>query len=222
LFEHHYHIGQSNQISKKQELKMSSNGDGTGEKPQDSVIASWPRLDDRIKTQEAIKKIAESDPVGASLAQLNEKYYDSVLGQAQQSFDWALRAAIAGLVFFLAAVGFLLLRQPENISYVSVICGALVEAISALNFYLYGRAASQLKVFHSPLDRTQRFILARDMCNELGKNKDEIRAKLIFTIANVPAILDSEEGKKEELKELATNQAQQKEVSKGAKNQTRH
>src|SRR5579863_8431912 len=168
---------------------MTSNTESEKEKAQ-SISFSIP-LVGSIMAFEPIKTIAETNQVGAALLELNKQYYNSVLEQARQSFTWALVAAIAGLFFFLGAVGFLLLRQPENISYVSVICGSIVEAISGLNFYLYGRAASQLKIFHIPLDRTQRFILANDICSSLGEKKEETRAKLILTIANVPTLTDS-------------------------------
>src|SRR5436305_14137086 len=58
----------------------------------------------------AILTITEANPVGASILVLNEQYYKSVLQQAQRSFLWALCAAVIGLLFFLAAVAFLLLR----------------------------------------------------------------------------------------------------------------
>jgi hypothetical protein len=143
----------------------------------------------------ALQVIKEANPVGASVLVLNDEYYRSVLQQAQRSFLWALCAAIIGLLFFLAAVACLLLQQPQNISYVSVICGTLVEAISALNFYLYGRASQQLTVFHHSLDRTQQFILANNICELLQDNKEEIRARIILALVNEPDLSVNERKK---------------------------
>jgi hypothetical protein len=154
-------------------------------------IASIPiigrRKREELKKRNALQAITIANPVGASVLMRSDQYYESVLHQAQRSFHWALFAAIIGLLFFLAAVAFLLLRQPQNISFVSLISGALVEAISALNFYLYGRASQQLINFHQPLERTQRFILANNICDMLHDSKEEIRAKLILTLINAPA-----------------------------------
>jgi hypothetical protein len=143
---------------------------------------------EELKKRNALQAITEANPVGASVLKINDLYYESVLHQAQRSFHWALLAAIIGLLFFLAAVAFLLLRQPQNISFVSLICGALVEAISALNFYLYGRASQQLINFHQPLERISRFILANNICDMLHDSKEEVRAKLILTLINAPAV----------------------------------
>jgi hypothetical protein len=143
----------------------------------------------------ALQTIREANPVGESVLVLNDQYYTSVLQQAKRSFVWALCAAVIGLLFFMAAVAFLLLRQPQNVSYISVICGALVEAISALNFYLYGQASRQLVTFHLPLERTQRFILANTICESLHQSKEAIRAKLVLALADVPVSLENQEEK---------------------------
>jgi hypothetical protein len=105
--------------------------------------------------------------------------------------------AIAGVTFFLIAIGFLLFRQPEHISYATIICGAIVEAISALNFYLYGRASNQLRYFHHPLDRMQRFILANDIASSLEEKREETKAKLALTIIYLPVPSESQ---KEQIK----------------------
>lgn len=129
-------------------------------------------------------KVAQADPaniqeVAASQLQIINNYYQSVLYQAQRSFTWALIAAGVGLAFFLAAIAFLIFQQPANISQVSLISGALIEVISAINFYLYGRASNQLAFFHNRLDRTQRYLLANSVCENLeGEIKQTTRAEL--------------------------------------------
>ena len=141
------------------------------------------------QTDALIQEAINADPsnprqVGITQLQLISKYHNNVLQQAEQSFRWALIAAGIGLVFFLASISFLLLKQPTNISYASLISGALVELISAINFLLYGKASTQLASFHLFLDRTHRFLLADSVCENLKDNKikDDTRAELIRKI----------------------------------------
>jgi hypothetical protein len=115
--------------------------------------------------------------------------YSSVLRQANRSFIAALIAAGIGLVFFIAAVSFLLLERPASVSIISLIAGALVEVIAGVNFYLYTRASNQLSTFHLRLDKTQNFLLANSVCENLeGEIKQQTRADLVYTIANSSGI----------------------------------
>lgn len=109
--------------------------------------------------KEAVKAVdiskvnpANVQEVAQSQLDIVTLYYRSGLQQAQRSFLAALVAASVGLIFFIAAVSFLLLQQSASVSYISLISGALVEIISGINFYLYARASSQLATFHVCLD----------------------------------------------------------------------
>ncbi len=134
--------------------------------------------------------VAQADPsniqqVAASQLELINNYYSTILNQAVQSFRWAIIAAGVGLAFFVAAVTFLLTTQQTNLSAVSIISGALVEVISGVNFYLYRQALAQLELFHVRLERTQLFLLANSVCENLkGDNQQTARAELIRIIAN--------------------------------------
>ncbi len=132
--------------------------------------------------------------IAASQIKLLASYYDLVLGQARKSFRWALIAAGIGLMFFLASVGFLLSQQPQNLANISLISGALIEVISAINFYLYGKTSAQLATFHTRLGTTQRFLLANSMCESLeGEFKQKARYELIKTVAGFESAQDKEE-----------------------------
>ena len=136
------------------------------------------------------ERVAQADPsniqqVAASQLELINNYYSTILNQAVQSFRWAIIAAGAGLLFFVAAVAFLLTSQQVNISAVSIISGALVEVISGVNFYLYRQALAQLELFHVRLERTQLFLLANSVCENLkGDFQQTARTELIRTIAS--------------------------------------
>jgi hypothetical protein len=112
-------------------------------------------------------------------------YYTTALAQANQSFKWALVAGLLGLAFFFGAVTFLLTKQDQSIAAVSVIGGALVEVISGILFYLYGKATIQLADFQQRLAQTQRFLLANAICESLeGEEKQKARSSLVRTIAD--------------------------------------
>jgi hypothetical protein len=140
---------------------------------------------------EPIKRLFEADPtkvqeIAASQIQLLNIYYNTVLDQAKRSFHWALVAAGAGICFFLASVVFLLLRNDQGIAVISLISGALIEIISGMNFYLYGKTAAQLSEFQIRLDRTQRYLLANSVCEGLDDDaKQKSRSELVRAIAGI-------------------------------------
>ena len=143
----------------------------------------------RPTTGQLIKRVKDADPsdirqVAAALLELNNRNYHHVLRQAQQSFNLALVAGTVGLFFLLAAVSFFFLTQPTNISFISLISGSLVETISAINFYIYGRASKQFEALHTYLDRINRSLIADSLCEKIINvdARDTSRAELIKTI----------------------------------------
>jgi hypothetical protein len=148
------------------------------------ISTSW------VLSPTVIERVATSDPsniqeVAASQLSIISRIYENVLSQAQQSFRAALVAAAIGLVFLLAAIGFLLVQSRTDVATVSVIIGALVEVISGINFYLYAKTSQQLSSFHLRLDQTQRLLLANSVCENLeGDIKASTRAKLVHVIAS--------------------------------------
>lgn len=140
---------------------------------------------------EPIQRLSQTDPsqvqeIVASQIQLLNVYYEVVLDQARKSFRWALIAAGVGSAFFLAAVSFLLLRQSQDIAFISLISGALIEVISCINFFLYGKTSAQLAEFQTRLDKTQRFLLANSVCEGLGEEfKQQARSELVRAIAGI-------------------------------------
>jgi len=144
-----------------------------------------------IELNSSLKRISNADPsnvqeVVASQLELMTIYHNLVLRQARRSFDWALISAGVGLLFFLLAVGFVLYNESQNASIISVICGSLIELISAINFYLYSKTSTQLADFQNRLDKTQSFLLANSICEGLeNEHKQQVRAELVRKIANI-------------------------------------
>ena len=145
-------------------------------------VESEPQARPETHTQ---KMVASLDPakiqeVAASQVVICDMYYKNILQHAQQLFRWALIAAGAGLIFFLVAVALLLFRESLNEALISLTSGGVMEAIAALNFYLYGRAFNQLREFHERLDRTQQYLLANSICENLkGDVKQATQIELI-------------------------------------------
>ncbi len=131
------------------------------------------------------KLVAGLDPakiqeVAASQVVVSDMYYKNVLQHAQRLFRWALIVAGAGLIFFLVAVALLVFQQPVNGALISLAGGGVMEAIAVLNFYLYGRVFNQSREFHERLDRTQQYLLANSICENLeGDVKQATQIELI-------------------------------------------
>lgn len=145
-----------------------------------------------VAAKPALKRLAEakSDDVkeiAASQIELLSRFYDLSISQASRSFRWALIASVVGLLFFLAAIGFMLwAKDGSGMATVSVIGGAMIEFIAGVNFFLYGKTLSQLTLFQGRLENTQRFLLANSLCESLdGKLKHYTRARLIGSLAGV-------------------------------------
>lgn len=130
--------------------------------------------------------VADVQKIVASQLDIMRVYHSLVQEQAKKSFNWALVAALLSLLFFISAVSFILIFRLEDAATVSVISGGLIEVISAINFYIYGKTSSQLAEFQSRLDSTQRFLLANSICEGLdGEIKQQTRAKLVDAISNI-------------------------------------
>ena len=147
--------------------------------------------------------VASLDPskiqeVAASQLVIIDGYYKSVLQRAQQLFRWAIIAVGVGLMFFLTAVSLLVVREPANISLISLMCGAVIVGIAVLIFLLYGRAIGELEKFHARLDRTQQYLLANSICEKLDeKLRQTAQTELIHTIMNT--LVASEKKPKENM-----------------------
>ena len=162
----------------------------------DSVLPKASRIPPKLRElSEHCDQLAQTDVsdtarIGALLQKMILTYYGDVLKQVQQSFYVALWAAIVGVIIFFIAILGAIRPNPNqtvnlNQTMLGVIAGGLVQVISAINFYLYGRAAHQFGAFHICLERTNRFLLANSLCEKLDRPaRDAARSSLIDTMAH--------------------------------------
>ncbi|RYF85837.1 MAG: hypothetical protein EOO03_12685 [Chitinophagaceae bacterium] len=143
--------------------------------------------------KKACEEVAQVSPgntheMGARLQQMILNYYADVRKQAQQSFHFALGAAVAGTLFFLGAA--LLSILNENGAQVTLIAGSVIQVISAINFFLYGKASRQFSTFHICLERTNRYLLANTLCENLScpVKRDVTRQGIIREILEAPML----------------------------------
>ncbi|WP_327099573.1 hypothetical protein OIE68_12695 [Nocardia vinacea] len=133
----------------------------------------------------AIESLAKADPgniqeVAASQLAISNDYYESVLRQASRSFVAAIVSAGVGLLFFVCSVAFAMISHNLDAALISSLAGGIVEVISGLNFWLYGRTALQLDAFHLRLERTQRYLLANSMSSNLSEDaRSQVIADLV-------------------------------------------
>jgi len=146
-----------------------------------------PQVGPETHTQKLVAGLdpAKIQEVAASQVVVSDMYYKNVLQHAQRLFRWALIAAGAGFIFFLVAVALLVFKQPLNGALISLAGGGVIEAIAVLNFYLYGRVFNQSREFHERLDRTQQYLLANSICENLeGEVKQATQIELIRAMMN--------------------------------------
>src|SRR5713101_5980865 len=154
------------------------------------LVGSLTRSSDYALRQYAVQEVAKADPnniqeVAASQLSIINSYYQSGLQQSQQSFLWSLRWGGIGLGFLIAAIGFLLFRQPTEVAIASGIGGAFLEVFAGTYLYLYKHASDQFAAFRAGLESTQRLLLANSMCEKLeGEVEQTTRAELIRLMVN--------------------------------------
>ena len=114
-------------------------------------------------------------------------FYEDVRRQAQRSFIAALVSAGVGTVFFGIAAWTMM--QSRDIANISLIAGVLIQVISGINFYLYGRTSRQFSSFHVCLERTTRFLMVYNMTMTMsGEARDAIQKDVICIMANAPML----------------------------------
>jgi hypothetical protein len=143
---------------------------------------SEPQAGPETHTQKLVAGLdtAKIQEVAATQVVISEMYYKNVLQHAQRLFRWALIAAGAGLIFFLVAVALLIVQQSVNGALISLMSGGVLEALAVLNFCLYERVFTQLRGIHERLDRTQQYLLANSICENLqGGVKQATQRELV-------------------------------------------
>ena len=160
----------------------------TEPRPPSGAPASAPTFRNVIMSG-AIENVAKADPgniqqVAASQLALSNSYYQSVLSQARQSFLAAIVSATVGLVFFIFSVISAMISHHSGAACISALAGGIVEVISGLNFWLFGRTASQLDAFHVRLEKTQRYLLANSVSTSLREEaRSQVVADLVRSMA---------------------------------------
>lgn len=139
---------------------------------------------------ESIKRLSDAEvgdvqKIAASQIGLLSNYYNNALNQSKQSFKLALIVACFGFIFFIAAIIMINYKQ-DNLSYIPIIGGALIELIAGTLFFLYNKSKEQLAEFFYRLDNTQRFLIANSICEGLNdENKQKARSILIEKISEI-------------------------------------
>jgi hypothetical protein len=138
----------------------------------------------------ALSEVSNADPnniqeVAAGTLALNNLYYENVLAQARSSFLAAVVTATIGTVFFLGAVALAITTDRVAPSAIGALGGAIVSAISGLNFWLYGKTSRQLESFHLRLERMQRYLVANSVSSALTVDqRDTALTQLIASLSS--------------------------------------
>lgn len=167
------------------ESKMQQNYDYGGIYFQNKVPDGY------VNITESINILKTTDPhevqkIAASQIELLSDYYNTVLRQANRSFNLACISAGVGLLVFLGAIVYNAQTSDsdKSVAYLAALGGTLVEVIAGINFVLYGKAQSQLEAFHQKLYNTQNYLLSNSICEALeGENREKTRSVIATYIA---------------------------------------
>ncbi|GHO91548.1 hypothetical protein KSF_015960 [Reticulibacter mediterranei] len=127
--------------------------------------------------------------------ELTGDYYKCVLRQANLSFIFALVFAGIGILIFFSIIIFMVVGFSADLAttVISGVGGALVQVLSAINFYLYRRASDQLQTFHKSLDRLQNYMLANSICQGLEDVPRSLTCAQLSLIIASSSVSENEE-----------------------------
>jgi len=157
-----------------------------------------PKAAPQTPTQKLVAGLdpAKIQEVAASQVAISEMYYTTSLQHAQRLFRWALMTAGVALIFFLVAVALQVLQKSVNGALISLASGGVLTAIALLNFWLSGRIFHQFRAFHERLDRTQQYLLANSICENLqGEVKQTTQIELIRAMIHSLAVQEEKTAK---------------------------
>lgn len=102
------------------------------------------------------------------------EYYIINKQQARNSFSAALFISFLGFTLFATGIILTYVFKTDNAIQYSTICGAIVEIIAGLFFWLYSKAIKQINLFHNSLLQTEKFLTAIQLVEKISQeNRDK-------------------------------------------------
>ncbi|MBQ2264349.1 MAG: hypothetical protein II341_03005, partial [Oscillospiraceae bacterium] len=111
-------------------------------------------------------------------------YYEISKQQAVESFDWAIRFSVIGIliiVFAIASPCVLILPTEYSLGpVIGSIAGAVVEVFAGPILVVYIKSLSQMSIYHTALADYQRYLSCACLVGNLTEEKrDEMYAEII-------------------------------------------
>jgi hypothetical protein len=135
-------------------------------------------------------KIATASPgnvqqIAQIMLQMLVEYYRDVRWQALLSFLAAFVLELIAVVLFFMASHKAINHEIDSAT-VMALSGAGVQIMTAVVFYFYAQSARQFAGFHICLDRTNRFLLANAILENLpeGPDRNAKRGEVVTTVLN--------------------------------------
>jgi hypothetical protein len=157
-----------------------------------------PILKERHELRERVSEKNEPDLFDAVQLNLNQlsEYYTINKSQARSTFRASISAIVVGLLTMVAGVWIFYFRDVPNtnLTYLTVVCGVLLEFIGGAYFYLHNRSLSQLNFFFSRLVTIQDTMLSIKLSEliEPQERRSHILERLIFVIISRDVKLPAE------------------------------
>jgi len=123
------------------------------------------------------------------LQKLAVYYYEDVRWQALLAFFAAFILEIVAVGFFFWA-GIRAINDGLEAALFSSVSGLLIQFMTAIVFYLYSQSSSQFGGFHICLERTNRFLMANAMAEQIQDEdkRNSKRGEVITAMLNAPML----------------------------------
>lgn len=144
---------------------------------------------ERVEITQKIEDKKELDifhTIQLSLNQLNE-YYTINKNQARSSFQFSLFSIVVGLVTLLTGIWLNYLKLANiELTYITGICGVILEFIGGAYFFMYKKSLEQVNFFFGQLIKIQDTMLAINLVD----NVDDKTKKIEMTERIVISLLE--------------------------------
>ncbi len=149
--------------------------------------------------KDPLAHIDRADPtkiqcVAAANLEMNDKYHNIILQQANMSFRFAMVIAFLGFFLFSGTVIFFMLHQT-GLALISTTGSAITAILSGTAFYLYCHTLSYFKDIHQCLARTELLLLGNSLCMQICDKEKQTAAymDLIRNVTQLTVLISEDE-----------------------------
>ncbi len=132
---------------------------------------------------EKLRLLLESEQINQLI-----QYHANSLSQSKISFGFSLGAATLGFVIIIVGVMSILLSNTNSVSYLTIVSGAIIDAVASLFFVQSNQARKSMTEFFDKLRLDRQFNESLRLCDSIPDPKIQsmLKAQLALFFSGMP------------------------------------